>query len=489
MPLLLGSAEAADPQHIKDLKLLGKNLFFDTKLSIPANKQACASCHDPKKGWTLPDSKINSTTVVAPGAAPKARGNIKPPANAYASLIPHFQNAGGFAIGGTVVLPAWGGGNFWDGRAEGCGATANVPTAPCPAGTGAVSETIRWSDLPARYQNTSPDGYVQFLGPTADQAVNPFPNAVEQNIREKNVCQNAKTAKYKDLYKKAYGEEIDCSPNPKEAPKYRTSFKRLAVAIAAWQDSSEVNSFSSKRDKALAAKPGHKFPLKGFAGWTDQEDLGHDLFYGTNASGKNTGGPGGSPKNAQCAACHNGLPGKFAAAPPAPPLDPDGTHPEQLYADGRYHHVGLMFNPEIPGVANGVKVGLKAHAPKDPNGDTPEGFFKTPTLRNVAKGASASFTKAYFHNGYFKSLKQVVHFYNTRDTKDTCTGPLANATAAQAIANDCWPKPEFDNASVAGLGVGGPFDLIGNLGLSPGEEDAIVAYMETLNDTVTPTAP
>ena len=38
-----------------------------------------------------------------------------------------------------------------------------------------------------------------------------------------------------------------------------------------------------------------------------------------------------------------------------------------------------------------------------------------PTLRNVDKRPRPDFIKAYGHNGYFKSLKEIVHFYNTRD--------------------------------------------------------------------------
>mgnify|MGYP000072494021 CR=1 FL=1 len=59
------------------------------------------------------------------------------------------------------------------------------------------------------------------------------------------------------------------------------------------------------------------------------------------------------------------------------------------------------------------------------------------------------------HNGVFKSLKEVVHFYNTRD-----------------IGN--WPPPEVpENVNT---------DELGNLGLTDAEEDAIVAFMETLSD-------
>src|SRR4051812_17048333 len=77
-------------------------------------------------------------------------------------------------------------------------------------------------------------------------------------------------------YQQAFGEAIDCQPNPKSNPAYRTSFKRIAVALSAWQSSSDVNSFSSKRDQALAADSDHKFPLEGF---TNEENQGHDLFY------------------------------------------------------------------------------------------------------------------------------------------------------------------------------------------------------------------
>jgi len=238
--------------------------------------------------------------------------------------------------------------------------------------------------------------------------------------------------------------------------------------------------------------------------WTAEEDLGHDLFYNLNASGQNNGGPGGSKKNAGCAACHNGMPGKLGADP-----NSKGEEDHQLYTDGRFHHIGVPFNRQIPGVAKGEKVGLAAHAPTTTVLDvtnppstftapTPSGFFKSPTLRNVAKGAgdpealtpSKGFTKAYTHNGYFKSLKQIVHFYNTRDALPVCAGfPNSDqATAAEAIAHNCWPRPEFDTASVFGAG-NTPNDGLGNLGLTDEEETDIVAYLETLSDDTTPQPP
>jgi hypothetical protein len=87
------------------------------------------------------------------------------------------------------------------------------------------------------------------------------------------------------------------------------------------------------------------------------------------------------------------------------------------------------------------------------------GKHKVPTLRNVAKAPSDKFTKAYMHNGVFKSLEDVVHFYNTRDVAG-------------------WPPPEVsDNVNT---------DEFGDLGLTDAEEEAIVALMKMLSDGYDP---
>jgi cytochrome c peroxidase len=87
------------------------------------------------------------------------------------------------------------------------------------------------------------------------------------------------------------------------------------------------------------------------------------------------------------------------------------------------------------------------------------GKQKVPTLRNVAKAPWLGFVKAYTHNGYFKNLEDIVHFYNTRDVEP-------------------WPPPEV------------PFnvntDELGNLGLTPAEEAAVVAFLKTLTDGFVP---
>ena len=97
-----------------------------------------------------------------------------------------------------------------------------------------------------------------------------------------------------------------------------------------------------------------------------------------------------------------------------------------------------------------------------------------PTLRNVDKRSYPAFVKAYGHNGYFTSLKQIVHFYNTRDVLPRCQPHDDEGTT-------CWPAPE----STANMNT----SRVGNLGLSDAEEDALVSFMQTLTDGFMPRDP
>ena len=407
--------------------------------------------------------------------------------NAYASFSPAFG-----AGPGPRGLQ---GGNFWDGRAEGCGATDGPD---CQLGAGRVSETITPNDT---------DGlYLEYLGPTADQALNPTSRpGFEQNTREKIVCQMVKTAKYKGLVKAAWGQDIDCSqqadPDHGGQPFYHIWFKRLAVAVTAWQSSPDVNSFSSPRDDCidtLGKDPNfkidadHKFPCDNLS---PEANLGHDIFYGLNTTGRNriVTGPvppnpffppprSGQPKWALCSFCHNGVPGGD---------EPDqirGEAPRELYTDFFFHCLGTPFNRDIPTTGFQVDEGLAEHTlnrggPNDP-GD--QGCFKTPTVRNAAKD-EIGITKDFFHNGYFKSLKQVVHFYNTSHSRPDCaTLGIVDATADEAIAANCWPN---NNGTGDGEFPTQAAPLVGALGLTDAEEDALVAYIEALTDKHTPQPP
>jgi cytochrome c peroxidase len=100
------------------------------------------------------------------------------------------------------------------------------------------------------------------------------------------------------------------------------------------------------------------------------------------------------------------------------------------------------------------------------------GKFQTATLRNVDRRPRSDFVKAYMHNGYLKSLKEVVHFYSTSQLLPHCP------QGSPGEKKTCWPEPEVS----ANLNT----TQVGNLGLSDQEEDAIVSFLETLSDGFNP---
>jgi cytochrome c peroxidase len=100
---------------------------------------------------------------------------------------------------------------------------------------------------------------------------------------------------------------------------------------------------------------------------------------------------------------------------------------------------------------------------------TTYGKHKVPTLRNVDKRPSEGFVRPYGHNGYFKSLQDIVHFYNTRDVLPRC-----ESVEQPKPGVNCWPAPEvMQNINKGELG---------DLKLTPEEEGDIVEFLKTLSD-------
>ena len=146
-----------------------------------------------------------------------------------------------------------------------------------------------------------------------------------------------------------------------------------------------------------------------------------------------------------------------------------------------YHNIGTPRNPEIPGDPE-PSAGL-AETSGNPGH---VGGQKTPTLRNVAKRKNHRFVKADAHNGWFKSLESIVHFYNTANVDGATAAsfgitrcPEDVVTEDEALEYNCWPEPENTGLLAVGL-------LIGDMGMSIEQEAALVAYMKTLSDIPTP---
>jgi cytochrome c peroxidase len=128
-----------------------------------------------------------------------------------------------------------------------------------------------------------------------------------------------------------------------------------------------------------------------------------------------------------------------------------------------------------------------------PNSD---GKMQTSTIRNVAMtppqcptteagqvDANGNpipyFQKEFFHNGYIKSLKQLVHFYNTRDVYpfNVTSGHCPPGTVEKVTF---WPMPEVRNN----------LDMtVGNLGLTDQEENLLVIAMQLTTDGFDPANP
>jgi len=284
----------------------------------------------------------------------------------------------------------------------------------------------------------------QALGnPAADQALGPFLNPVEQNNPSKQaVCEQVEASDFADLFEAVWGPgSLNCEP-----PGIDAMYDQIGLSIAAYEGSAEVNQFSSKYDAFLA----------GSVELSDEEAWGLALFEG----------------KAMCTACH-----------------PTGT--ASPLTDFTYDNLGTPRNPDNPFYDMDTEL-LDGGSPINPEGrdwvdpglggflayydpgraEANLGKHKVPTLRNVAKSFGKGFPKAFTHNGYFKSLKSVVHFYNTRDLKDVC--PDDFTTEKEALKMDCWPVPEVaENVNT---------DELGDLGLTDEEEDAIVAFLQTLSD-------
>lgn len=240
-----------------------------------------------------------------------------------------------------------------------------------------------------------------------DQAGIPLLNPVEMgNADRKMVMEKVKRAAFYPLLVRIYGE----TDNPDSI------FAHITDAMAAYESSKAVSPFSSKFDAYIEGE----YQL------TAQEKRGMGLFQ----------------DKGQCANCHI--------------MDQDESAHHILFTDFTYDNLGIpknLNNPhyKVPAkyfllTPDSVDLGLGAIVKsKNENGK-----FRVPTLRNV------ELTFPYGHNGYFKTLDEIVHFYNVRDVSGE------------------FPSAEYPSTVNR--------EEMGNLGLTAGEEADIVAFMKTLTD-------
>jgi len=407
IPASVMASQKSAPNTLTPIEQLGEFLYFDENLSEPAG-QSCASCHHPDFGFDDPDDGL----PVSEGVIPGLFGGRNSPISAYAMYSPVMYL--------DEIEGLWIGGQFWDGRATG------------------------W-----------------ILGdPLADQAVGPFLNPVEMaNTSKDQVIDDIKASAYAILFEEVWGAGILNDVD--------VAYEKVGLSIAAFERTQLFAQFNSKYDFYLAAclndggamddcakgvgKAAEKTAKKVF---TKEEWYGLQLFMGEN----NNDGILQKGEGAMCAACHVAdwtAAADYALPVQVPAWAPDGMVPP-VFTDFTFDNLGVPKSEHELLVNAPVDLGLGAIV-----GDSAEnGKFKVMTVRNI--GLSAP----YAHNGYFTRLKDIVHFYNTRDVPGTLKKGMS------------WDPPEYPDTV--------NFDELGNLGLSDGDEDALVEFMKTLSDGYMP---
>jgi cytochrome c peroxidase len=230
---------------------------------------------------------------------------------------------------------------------------------------------------------------------------------------------NPNFSDYEGLFRSVYDVRFS-QVNLGDPPTVEAIYDMVADAIAMFETSTPFRRFTSKFD----------YYLQGRATLTPQEQRGLAVFEG----------PG------MCNLCHISTATTLA----------DGSTVPPLFTDFTYDNLGIpkSTNPMI--ASNPVDLGLGARTdlPEDPEGQ--RGKFKVSTLRNL------TLTAPYGHNGFFATLEEIVHFYNTRDVVS-------------------WPPPEVpENVNT---------DELGNLGLNAQDEADLVAFLKTLTDGHKPAPP
>ena len=458
--LVAAKSGKLDPYH--QVETLGKLEIFDPNLSVNRNI-ACSYCHDPAAGYGngisilsvfTGGSNPGSVPITVHGAYPNNRiAKRNPQSYVYASYFPplHFNQSQADFYGG----------NFWDGRATGyklqnsAAEQAQDPPSDPEEMANPDPACVVWKISTSKYRF-----FFEVVFGTGSFQIT-WPSNVE------TVCSTPKGAAVLG------GNATPLQLSTSDRTLANKDFDEFGQSIAAYESSDSVSPFTSKFDYFLAGK----------ATLTAQEQNGYDLFRGKGS----------------CNPCH--LDGRSSTQLGGSDTG-QAASLQPLFTDTTYNNLGLPKNVELPWYSEdtpdqwgftgnplgfgftdeGMGLFLDGYYGAPPNLSWGtllpqfEGKFQTSTARNAAMLPYPGFVKAYMHNGYLTSLKEVVHFYNTRDVYPyhVLSGHCPKGTIEKVT---CWPEPEDpDNENM----------VIGKLGLTSDEEDDLVAFLQTLVDGFKP---
>src|SRR5271163_2776154 len=462
-PILTGQPPVLQNTGTEAIETLGELMLFDKNIS-PQKNEACASCHMPYAGFSGPIPSVNLTMIAYPGSAHFRAGKRVAQRHPYAPFFPVLQY--------NQVQGLFFGGNFWDSRATGY--LLRVPDAEQAQGPPVDTQEMGLPDTACVAFRLAQAVYRPLFEEVWGKGsldIN-FPHDTAQ------ICATPGGAA-------VFGGSTRPIPlSATDRTRANTVYDRWAQSIDSYEQSVQVSAFSSKFDAFLAGK----YTL------TADETAGYKLFNGKgNCNSCHLDGRGTSLKPDQTdtgsAAMVNPLLTCFGSANEGVPLNPR----DAFYYQTKPDSYGFIANPYGFGYRDlGLGTFLRGAFGSGPNPNaswkqyapTVDGQMQVSSVRDVAstppqcpttEAPGPYFQKAFFHNGYFKSLKQVVHFYNTRDkyAYPVTSGHCPNGTTEKV---DCWPMPEVRNN----------IDMTsGNLGLTDEEENQIVAFMQTLSDGFT----
>jgi cytochrome c peroxidase len=264
------------------------------------------------------------------------------------------------------------------------------------------------------------------------QAQGPFldPNEMD-NKSSASLLEKLRHAPYAEDLRKLFGANVFDNSG--------LALSEALFALGRFQmEDSSFHPYDSKYD----------FYLAGQAKLSAQESRGLKLFE--------------DPKKGNCASCHIDKPSRDGMFPPA-------------FTDYQFEALAGPRNKELAANRDPAHYDLGLCGPMRSDYKQQAsycGLFKTPTLRNSATRG------ALFHNGVFKNLEDLLHFYVERETDPGKWYPKRKDGSIDKY--DDLPPRHKKNVDV----VDAPFDR------KPGDQPALnddeikdmVAFLKTLND-------
>src|SRR5216683_1192125 len=406
-PVLTGQPPTLQNTGMRANQLLGKLMNFDETMS-PFQNRACGFCHMPYAGFSGPIPSVNLTMIAYPGSFQFRAGKRTAQRYTYSPDFPvlQFNQAQSSATAALFF-----GGNFWDSRATGylLGSPDEEQAQHPPVDTQehALPDT---ACIAFRLQKAVYRPLFETVWGAGSLDIK-FPHDTEK------ICDTPGGAA-------VFGTNVTPIKLKKEdRNKANNVFDHWAQSLDQFEASPDVSAYSSKFDAFLAGK----------TTLTANEAAGYALFRGKgncnscHLDGRGTTLAPGQTDNSTKAAVEPDFT-CYGSANEGLPLNPR----DSIFYQDTPDFFGFTANPFGFGYRDlGIGTFLRSGPGSAPNVNQDwtkyaplvDGQMQVSSARNVAmtppqcpttEAPGPYFQKEFFHNGYIKSLKQLVHFYNTR---------------------------------------------------------------------------